>query len=187
MKILKIIALLALVPSAINAETIVSRSENNWVTYSILSGTPVSILSYGISRLDEQLSDLASNDWYYEDFKQDGETGLLQAFTSHQLVDGIISPVIMIRSTIYDYSDRSNRSKASAEQLCQKLLDRIASTASVFIDEDNDFFSNLWRSSEYFTDYNRNVNIDSIQSMIYLRARVSYSGSDDLISCDRPY
>lgn len=186
MKILKIIALLALVPSAINAETIVSRSANNWMTYFILEGTPVSILSYGISRLDDRLRDLASKDWYYRDSKQDDEIGLLQAFTSHQELDGQLAPVIMIRSTIYKASGRSNRSKASAEQLCQKLLDQIARTASIYIGEDNDFFSNLWRSSEYFEDYN-SVNIDRIQSMIYLRARVSHSGSDDLISCDRPY
>jgi hypothetical protein len=187
MKILKISAVIALTSSSINADTLQNRADENWRTESILSGTPISVMSYGIKRLDEDLSDLASNEWYFKQFKQDGEIGLLQAFNSVKIIEDTVSPVILIRATIWKPGKRSNRSKASAEDLCQKLLDQTSQTVGIFVDDDNDYFFGLWSNPEFFADYLNLVDLDSIQSMIYLKARVGHSGSDDMLSCERYY
>jgi hypothetical protein len=185
MKLFKaVIIILATVGSA-SAQTGLTRADDNLKTFEILKRTPVSILSYGISRLDERLRDLGSNDWYFDNLKQEKEYGLLQAFVSFVVEEGDVSPVIMVRATLVARNGRPSRSKASAEVLCQKLLVHTADTAKIYLDEDNDFFSGLWLEKEVFPDYNKSVDHDSIQSMIYLKARVGHAGSDDFISCGR--
>lgn len=187
MKILQIFAVIALTTSYVHAETLQHRADENWKTNSILNGTPVSVMSYGIKRLDETLNDLGSNDWYFKHFKQDGEIGILQAFNTIKLIEDTYSPVIMIRATIFKTLGRSDRSKASAKVLCQELLDQTSRTIGIYIDEDNDYFSGLWSNSEFFTEYSATIDLDRIQSMIFLKARVGHSGSDDLLSCERYY
>ena len=187
MKVLKISAVLALTTSSINADTLQHRADENWKTNSILTGTPVSIMSYGIKRLDDAFNDMASNEWYYKKFKQDGEIGLLQAFNTVTLIEDTVSPVIMIRATIFKPGGRSNRSKANAKDLCQELLDHTSQTVNIYIHDDNDYFSGLWSNPEFFTNYRDLIDLDSIQSMIYLKGRVGHSGSDDLLSCERYY
>ena len=187
MKVLKLSAVIALTTSSINADTLQNRADENWKTNSILIGTPVNIMSYGIQRLNEDLRGLASNEWYYKKLKQDDEIGLLQAFTSIQVIEDTLSPVIMIRATITSLGEGSNRSKATATDLCQELLDHTSQTVNNYIDDDNDYFSGLWSNPGFFTDYRDLVDLDKIQSMIYLKARVGHSGSDDLLSCTRYY
>ena len=171
---------------SVSAQTDPTRAERNMQTFDILIRTPVSIMSYGIVRLDARLNDLAQNDWYFKNLKQENEWGLLQAFKTSVFEDNIFSPVIMIRATIVPAPrSKSNRSKAGAQELCQKLLEHISGTARIYLDEENDFFSGLWTEYDVFPDYRNFVDNDSIQSLIYLKARVGYAGSDDLISCGR--
>ena len=185
MNIIKALAILMATAGLASAQTDPTRAEKNMQTFDILLRTPVSILSYGILRLDETLNDLAQTEWYFKNYKHENEWGLLQAFATSVFDDNIFSPVIMIRATIYAPGSKSNRSKASAEELCQKLLEHISGTARIYLDEDNDYFSGLWTEYEVFPDYRKLVDHDSIQSLIYLKARVGYAGSDDLISCER--
>ena len=119
MKILKISAVIALTSSSINADTLQNRADENWRTESILSGTPISVMSYGIKRLDEDLNDLASNEWYFKQFKQDGEIGLLQAFNSVKIIEDTVSPVILIRPQYGNLA--SDRIEAKqAQKICAK-------------------------------------------------------------------
>ena len=100
MNMLKIFALIALTTSPTNADTLQQRADDNWKTNSILTGTPVSVMSYGIQRLDADLNDLASNEFYYSQFKLDGEIGLLQAFNTVKFIDD--PPVIMTSEHQYE-------------------------------------------------------------------------------------
>ena len=158
-----------------------SRMLKNVSTYKILRSTPVSIMSYGIERLDDSLRD--SQDIYFKNFKQDNEFPLLQAFVT-EVYEPIFSPVIMIRATLANFDGEINRSIFRAEELCQNMLESLAGTVNIYLDEDNNYFNSLWRSDVTGVEY-KQIDHTDIQNMVFLKAKIKHSGSDEYISCSR--
>ena len=177
----KLLLALCLVASPLIAEEKETRGIKNFANFKILRGTPVSIMSYGIQRLNEDLR--GNEEWYFDGMKQDNEHGLLQAFDTF-IWEPEPSPVIMIRGTIYAPGSTSNRSKAKAEELCQDLLDKMAQTVGIYLDDDNSYFNGLWSNELTAIEYKR-INHNDIQNMVYLKGRIGYSGSEELSVCER--
>ena len=177
-----LLALCLLANPGIAAEE-TSRGTKNTATLQILRSTPVSVMSYGIERLDDDLRDVQK--MLFKDFKQDNEYVLLQAFDTY-VMEPEFSPVIMIRTTLASIQGDINRSKYRAEELCAKMLENIAVTVGIYLDDNNNYFNDLWESDVTSTDYKK-IDVSDIQNLVFLKARIKHSGSKEFISCGRFY
>lgn len=158
-----------------------SRYSNNWKTLSALQSAPVSAFSYGIRILDDSLR--GSQELYFKNIKQPNEHAMLQAFLVW-LDEPEIAPAIMIRGTLFTFEDRANRSSHRASEDCQNMLDELARIPPIYLDKDNSIFNNLWLEDAISPEYGEIDHLD-VQGMIYLKAKIKHSGSDDYMSCER--
>jgi hypothetical protein len=150
-----------------------ARFSRNMETINTLSSTPLSILDFGLYRLDESVRGMG---FIFDQIRVGEERGSLQAYYTYVLEDGNHYPAIVIRGFLFDLGQRPARTtEAYAMEACQNILNQIAIIVGVFFRDDNQtnpFMGRLFLGTG--SQSYRDVDFSSFGSLAYLAADVPF-------------
>ena len=149
----------------------------------ILHGTPVSVLTYGLDKLDEEVRETQT--WYFNEVKQRNENSIIQIYLSSIERENEM-PVIKIRGTLMNQQGEIRRTATEAEESCTAMLEDLAIIPKIYLDEGNKYFSGSWGNSDLSPKYG-NITHEQIYEIIYLEARLKHQNSENFFTCGTLY